>query len=102
MKKIFSLMIPLVFMCCTLQAQSTNFKGKQKEQEKAIKAAFKAKKITENEYNKLMDEQEAIKSTIGKYELDDYLDAHEKNTIYDKQERAADRLRRYKTNGERF
>jgi predicted transcriptional regulator len=102
MKKIFSLTILFLFFCCTLHAQNTNFKGKQKEQEKAIKGAYKAKKITENEYNKLMDEQEVIKSTIEKYELDDYLDSHEKNTIYDKQARAADRLRRYKTNGERF
>jgi hypothetical protein len=92
----------LALLPFAVYAQSTNFKGKQKQQIKDIKAAFKAKKITENEYNKLMDEQETIKSTIEKYELDDYLDSHEKNTIYDKQERAKDRLRRYKTNSERF
>lgn len=102
MKKALSFTILFIFLSCTMNAQSTNFEGKQKEQEKAIKAAFKAKKITENEYNKLMDEQEVIKSTIEKYQLDDHLDSHEKNTIYDKQERAADRLKRYKTNSERF
>ncbi|MBL7717897.1 MAG: hypothetical protein JNL72_03600 [Flavipsychrobacter sp.] len=102
MKKSAIILTSIVMLCCTVTAGAQNFKAKQKEQVKAIKAAFKAKKVTENEYNKLMDEQEIIKQTIEKYEVDNYLDAHEKNVIHDKQRRAADRLRRYKTNSERY
>lgn len=102
MKRIlFLLMLPLM-LCVTNDVHAQNFKGRQKEQIKVIKAAYKAKKVTENEYNKLMDEQQVIKRTIEKYESDGYLDSHEKNVIADKQDRAKDRLRRYKTNSERY
>ena len=101
MKRILFLLIPLL-ICFTTDIQAQNFKSRQKEQIKAVKAAYKAKKVTENEYNKLMDEQEVIKNTIEKYEADGYLDSHEKNVIADKQDRAKDRLRRYKTNSERY
>ena len=81
-------------------AQAQNFKSKQKTQEKTIKAAYKAKKVTELEYEKLMKEQTVIKETIAKYEADDVWTSKEKNAIHDKLERAERRLRRYKTNGE--
>lgn len=102
MKKLFSFIAVLILLCFTTDSYAQNFKARQKEQVKAIKAAYKAKKVTENEYYKLLDEQETIKEVIEKYEMDDYLDAHEKNVIHDKQERAKDRLRRYKTNSERY
>lgn len=95
------MMLPLL-LCMATDVQAQNFKGRQKEQIKVIKAAYKARKVTENEYNKLMDEQQVIKKTIEKYEADGYLDSHEKNVIVDKQDRAKDRLRRYKTNSERY
>ena len=100
MKRLTSLLIVLCIMCFTHTAQAQNFKTKQKEQEKNIKYAYKAKKITKNEFEKLIDEQETIKNTIEKYLLDGELDSHEKNTIHDKLVRAANRLKRYKTNGE--
>lgn len=49
-----------------------------------------------------MREQEIIKQTIYKYEADKVLDAHEKNVIQDKLDRAENRLKRYKTNSERY
>ena len=101
MKRLFSLIALTCTICLfssTVQAQ--NFKAKQKEQEKTIKSAYKAKKITQNEYEKLIDEQQVIKNTIEKYELDGELDSHEKNVIHDKLIRAQNRLKRYKTNGE--
>jgi cell division protein FtsB len=102
MKKVWSFVAVCLLSCITLGAHAQNFKAKQKEQEKAIKSAYKSKKITENEYHKLMDEQHVIKETMEKYQYDDYLDAHEKNVIHDKLDRAAGRLRRYKTNSERY
>lgn len=102
MKTISTLVALLLMLCITTNANAQKFRARQKEQVKAIKAAYKARKVTENEYHKLLDEQEVIMSTIEKYEQDGYLDAHEKNVVHDKQDRAAGRLRRYKTNSERY
>jgi hypothetical protein len=102
MKKIYSMLAILLMMCVAYTANAQKFKTKQKEQIRAIKAAYKSHKVTRNEYNKLMDEQDAISRAIEKYEYDGYWDPHEKNVVHDKQERAADRLRRYKTNSERY
>ena len=98
MKKKIALLVTCLLL--TIAASAQNFKAAQKQQERAIKAAYKGKKVTENEYNKLMNEQETIKQTIEKYEADDVLDPHEKNVIHDKLERAAKRLKKYKTNRE--
>ena len=78
-----------------------HFKAEQRQQEKAIKSAYKRHKVTEREYYKLMDEQDAIKYAIEKYEADGYWTLHEKDVVRGKLERANDRLRRYKTNWER-
>ncbi|HRO41985.1 MAG TPA: hypothetical protein PL009_04090 [Flavipsychrobacter sp.] len=98
MKKLYFLLFFSLGLC--LNANAQNFKGKQKSQERTIKAAFKSGKVTEREYYKLLDEQEAIKQAIAKYQADDVWTPHEKNVIHDKLVRAEKRLRRYKTNGE--
>lgn len=89
-----------IIIAGSIHVNAQNFKATQKSQEKLIKSAFKHKKVTEREYNKLMDEQEKIKSVIDRYMADGELDSHEKNVIHDKQERAAKRLKKYQTNGE--
>jgi DNA polymerase III delta prime subunit len=99
MKKTILLFV-LIFLGIASYAQ--NFKATQREQEKTIKAAYKKKKITELEYEKLMREQEVIKQTMEKYEVDKHLDPHEKNVLHDKLGRAERRLKRYKTNSERY
>lgn len=98
MKKLYIFLI--VVLGLSFNAGAQNFKAKQKSQERTIKAAYKSGKVTEREYYKLMDEQEAIKSAIEKYQADDIWTPHEKNVIHDKLVRAEKRLRRYKTNGE--
>lgn len=98
MKKSAVLIVAILF--ASLHTNAQNFKAEQKKQEKIIKSAHKSKKVTDLEYGKLMKEQKTIKYTIEKYEMDGVLDAHEKNVIHDKLERAERRLRRYKTNGE--
>ncbi len=94
--------ITLLFVLFVVSASAQNFNAMQQSQEKTIKAAYKKKKVTELEYNKLMREQEIIKQTIYKYEADKLLDSHEKNVIQDKLDRAEKRLKRYKTNSERY
>lgn len=98
MKKIALLIVAVLFV--SLHTNAQNFKAEQKKQEKIIRSAHKSKKVTDLEYEKLMKEQQTIKYTIEKYEMDGVLDAHEKNVIHDKLERAERRLRRYRTNGE--
>lgn len=78
-----------------------NFKSIQKDQERSITKAYKRKKVSQLEYNKLMHEQDLIKYAIKKYEADGYWDPHEKNVVAGKLERAEKRLKRYKTNWEK-
>jgi septal ring factor EnvC (AmiA/AmiB activator) len=99
-KKIRFLMLMAAALCCALTAGAQNFKATQRSQEKTIKAAHKCGKVTQREYEKLIEEQELIKAAIEKYEADRILTPHEKNVIHDKLVRAEKRLRRYKTNGE--
>lgn len=94
--------ITFLFVLLAFGVSAQNFNAMQQSQEKTIKAAYKRKKVTEIEYNKLMREQEIIKQTIYKYEADKQLDPHEKNVIQDKLDRAEKRLKRYKTNSERY
>jgi len=98
MKKLYILL--LIILVSSLETNAQNFKAKQKSQERTIKAAFKGGKVTEREYEKLMEEQAAIKHAIEKYQADDVWTPHEKNVVHDKLVRAEKRLRRYKTNGE--
>lgn len=98
MKYIITFLLGLL----VFDASGQNFNAMQQSQEKIIKAAYKKKKVTALEYNKLMREQEIIKQTIYKYEADKLLDSHEKNVIQDKLDRAEKRLKRYKTNSERY
>ena len=73
--------ITFLFVLLAFGVSAQNFNAMQQSQEKTIKAAYKRKKVTEIEYNKLMREQEIIKQTIYKYEADKQLDPHEKNCL---------------------
>lgn len=97
MKRI-SLLIALCLFSAVGYAQ--DFKKQQASQEKTIKAALKKKLITDDEYEKLMKEQRAIKKAIEKADEDEVYTGKEKDRISAMIERAANRLTRYKTNGE--
>ncbi len=90
----------LLVLCSGIVLYAQDFKAEQKKQEKVIKQAYKNKKVSELEYNKLMNEQEIIKEIMAKYAADDVWTAKEKNAIHSKLERAEKRLRKYKTNNE--
>ena len=87
--------------CGTLaSAQGATYKQQQAAQEKTIKNAQRKHIITDAEYEKLMREQRAIKKTIEKADEDDIYTEKEKNKISAMIERSANRLTRYKTNGD--
>ncbi|HRO84572.1 MAG TPA: hypothetical protein PK110_07095 [Niabella sp.] len=79
-----------------------NFERVVRQQKASINSIYKKRRITQREYYKLMDEQNAIENTIRKYRRDGYLSPDEKNKIAAKQRRAADRIRRYQRNRERY
>lgn len=86
----------------TVPGHAQNFYKVQRQQKANIQAAYRKGRLTEKEYYKLMEEQETIRYTIEKYQLDRYLSYDEKNKIAAKQERAANRLRKYQVNRERY
>jgi len=100
MKKVLFILTLFVGLAFSINVNAQNFKSKQRSQERIIKVTYKRGKVTEREYYKLMDEQDAIKKAIAKYEADDVWTPHEKNVIHDKLVRAEKRLRKYKTNVE--
>jgi len=79
-----------------------NFERVLRRQKATINSIYKKRRITQHEYYKLMDEQNAIENTIRRYRRDGYLLPDEKNRIAAKQRRAADRIRRYQRNRERY
>jgi ATP-dependent protease HslVU (ClpYQ) ATPase subunit len=92
----------LVALCWSVVGYSQNFSKTMTQQKAAIKTAYKKKRLTHKEYNKLMDEQQVIYNTIEKYKDDGYLSSEEKNKIASKQQRAANRIRKYQVNNERY
>ena len=87
-------------LCSAVTVHAQNFRAQQQSQERTIKAAYKKGRVTANEYEKLMREQEIIRETIRKYSYDGIWTEHEKIVVHDKLVRAQKRLRRYRTNGE--
>lgn len=95
-------MLMLSFVSMSLIASAQNFKKDQQKQERIIKAAYKQKKITTVEYEKLMKEQYSIKQTIEKYEKDGVMTSKEKNNLNRDLKNAEERLGKYKTNAEQI
>jgi cell division protein FtsL len=89
----------LLISCCT-NAFSQNFKSDLRKLDAQVETAYKSKKLSENEYRKLKNEQEIIKLAIGKAAADDYMSPDEKNKIHSKIIRSKKRLAKYKTNRE--
>ena len=65
-----------------------------------IEKSYKSKAITQNEYNKMMEEHRTINKTIELSLVDGHLSPDEKNKILGKINRSKKRLIRYKNNNE--
>ncbi len=100
----FRKITPLIVfvLCLSVAGYSQNFGKTLSRQKATIKTAYKKRKITHKEYVKLMDEQQVIYNIIEKYNGDGYLSIDEKNKIAAKLQRAANRIRKYQTNNERY
>jgi len=94
------IMFLLLLAGISVTAKAQNFSAMQKKQEAIIKSAHKHKKISDNEYEKLMKEQGQIKIAIAKAEADEVWTAHEKNAVNSKLEKAKVRLSKYENNSE--
>ncbi|MCE7060273.1 hypothetical protein [Dyadobacter sp. CY343] len=91
--------LAVAFLCST-GAFAQNFKADLKKLDGQIEADYKNKKLSENEYRKLKNEQEIIKLAIEKAMADDMMTPDEKNKIHSKIIRSKKRLGKYKTNRE--
>ena len=98
--KIFSFLAAAFFLA-TLTVNAQGYVSQQRTQEQMIRRAYKRGRVTPNEYNKLMKEQNAIKYAISKYRRDGVITPREQDVINGKLARSEDRLARYKNNWER-
>ncbi|HMT76986.1 MAG TPA: hypothetical protein PKA44_04690 [Saprospiraceae bacterium] len=97
MKKILTvLFLFLVIGYCTAQSKEEI----QSSQEKRIKAAYKAKKLTELEYSKLMELQKKIKDEIQVSKADGVVTPKEMKAINKKLNDAEKKLIKYQGNAE--
>ncbi len=100
MKKAF-LLIAIFFITQNVFSQNPNsYFKRQEKQERTIKRAYKRNQITETEYRKLMNEQITIKRYLKSADADGYWSPSEKKHADGKLIRAANRMKRYKTNWE--
>lgn len=98
MKKLtFTFLFVFLFAAGTF---AQNFKADLRKLDGQIEADYKNKKLSENEYRKLKNEQEIIKLAIEKAMADDTMTPDEKNKIHSKIIRSKKRLAKYKTNRE--
>lgn len=67
-----------------------------------IERSYKSKAITQNEYNKMLEEYQIIGKTIEIALIDGDLSPDEKNKILGKINRSKKRLIRYKNNSEAY
>lgn len=65
-----------------------------------IEKSYKSKALTQNEYNKMIEEHRVINKTIELALIDGHLSPDEKNKILGKINRSKKRLIRYKNNNE--
>lgn len=95
-----TMVLLIIFSGIGVTAKAQNFSSMQKKQEAIIKSAYKHKKLSENEYEKLMKEQGQIKVAIAKAEADEVWTPREKNSVNSKLEKAKLRLAKYENNSE--
>ncbi len=100
MKKTLIAIGILFFTQQSIAQNASHYSKAQAKQERAIQQAYQRHKISDNEYRKLMDEQITIKRYIHAANADRYWSPAEINRVEGKLARAAQRMKRYKTNWE--
>lgn len=102
MKKIFITSFILLQAAVLFAYDRFDFDKEQRRQQNIVQLAYNNGRVTENEYLKLMHEQDIIKESIDLADLDHHWSLLEIDTVKNKLKRAAKRLRRYERNGEKF
>ena len=100
MKQIL-LIFPVMLLFSSLSANAQeDVRVLHRKLKTEIEKSYKSKAITENEYNKMMEEYSVISKTVEIAMVDGFLSPDEKNKILGKINRSKKRLIRYKNNNE--
>ena len=99
--KSYLLAIPVILFLSPLSARAQeDVRVLHRRLKAEIEKSYKSKALTENEYNKLIEEHQLINKSIELALIDGYLSPDEKNKILGKINRSKKRLIRYKNNNE--
>lgn len=96
----------ILFVCIKVDANAQrvqtarSFNSEVAKVEANMKAAFKKRKLTQKEYDKLLNESAKVRQTIDKAMIDDVLTPKEKNSINSKISGLKSRLYKYQHNNE--
>lgn len=103
MKKFISIFVALTLLFVSKNAlgqSSKSYQNQLSQQKKQIQKAYKKQQLSLKEYNKLVQEQDVIKNSLEKAERDGNIDKSEQKHLNGKLDRAANRLKKYKSNNE--
>ncbi len=99
--KSYLLAVPAMLLCFSLSAGAQeDVRVLHRKLKSEIEKSYKSKTITQNEYNKMMEEHRGINKSIELALIDGHLSPDEKNKILGKINRSKKRLIRYKNNNE--
>ncbi len=99
--KLYLLTIPAMLLLSPLSVSAQeDVRVLHRKLKSEIEKSYKSKAITQNEYNKMMEEHRVINKTIELALVDGHLSPDEKNKILGKINRSKKRLIRYKNNNE--
>lgn len=102
MKKVFLLLVLSFQMLLVFAHERPAMVERQRKQESVIENAYKNGQLTENEYKKLMKEQQYIKEAIATNDLDNHWTMLEHNMMINKLNHAEKRIRNYLRNTEKW
>ncbi len=99
--KSYLLAIPIVLFLFPLSASAQeDVRVLHRKLKSEIEKSYKSKALTQNEYNKMIEEHGVISKSIELALIDGHLSPDEKNKILGKINRSKKRLIRYKNNNE--
>ncbi len=99
--KLYLLIVPVMLLFSSLSAGAQeDVRVLHRKLKSEIEKSYKSKAITQNEYNKMIEEHRVINKSIELAMIDGHLSPEEKNKILGKINRSKKRLIRYKNNNE--
>lgn len=99
--RLYLLAVPAMLLLSSLSASAQeDVRVLHRKLKTEIEQSYKRKALTQNEYNKMMEEHRVINKSIELALIDGYLSPDEKNKILGKINRSKKRLIRYKNNNE--